>query len=125
VAAIGEISWPQTGRFQWPLTPAAWRREPVHEALLRASEPYWPVFERWCEERNLRAFPASVETVRRFLVEPPVTGRELYATWKAIDARHEAYYWNSNANPVTILRFGHGWDVTEEGSVEVGPPPRP
>lgn len=99
--------------------PLAWRREPVRQRLLEDTAEHWALFADWCETRGLRAFPASVETVLRFLREAPVQGRRLYETWQAINARHEAHYWHTNANPVLLLEFGHGVLVETDGSVEI------
>jgi hypothetical protein len=40
--------------------------------------------------------------------------------WPAIDLRHEAYYWNSNANPVDVLEAS-GVVVGEDGAVTIPP----
>ena len=102
--------------------PRAWRRDPedpVGVHFLQESERYWPVFERWCKERGFRAFPATAETVAEFLEHAPVRGRLLYEVWQAIDARHEAYYWHSDANPVFTLEQRRGVYVQSDGQVQV------
>ena len=83
------------------------------------SAEHWPIFEKWCDERSLKAFPASEETLLRFLLDPSVNGPELYDTWKAVSIRYDAYYWNEDMDPQYLLKHGHGVDVTREGVVTI------
>ena len=103
--------------------PRMWRRDPAsdksHKRQFRRSVEHWPIFERWCQEHGLRAFPASEETLLRFLLFPPVTGRELYETWWAVSFRHDAYYWVSDADPLYLLQYGNGVYVSQDGLVTV------
>lgn len=99
--------------------PRVWRRDSPNEKFLAHSAEYWPYFERWCETRGLQAFPASVEVVLKFLRNPPLQGRDLYEVWRAINARHEAYYWHTDANPVQWLKVAGGVQVTPHGWVEM------
>ena len=96
--------------------PVDWRvhpEDPDQQWNLDKSAEHWPIFEAWCGERSLKAFPASAGVVLRFLMDPPVSGPELYETWEAISYRHEAYYWMEDADPVYLLRHGHGVDVND------------
>ena len=102
--------------------PVDWRvhpEDPDAQWSLSRSAEHWPIFEEWCEARSLKSFPAKEDTVLRFLLDPPVKGRSLYATWEAIDFRHEAFYWMEDANPIYLLRHGHGVDVKQDGTVIV------
>lgn len=103
--------------------PRMWRRDwasdETYEWRLRRSAEHWPTFERWCQERGLRAFPASEETLLRFLLSPPVSGRELYETWWAVSFRYDAYYWVSDADPLYLLQYGSGVYVTQDGLVTI------
>lgn len=103
--------------------PRMWRRDPAsdksHERRLRRSDKHWPIFERWCQEHGLRAFPASEETLLRFLLFPPVTGRELYETWWAVSFRHDAYYWVEDVDPFYLLQCGNGVVVSQGGHVTI------
>ncbi len=107
--------------------PRDWRRDlgddeahhELHRRLLARSAVNWPIFERWCQERGLRAFPASVETALRFVRDAPVRGSALYETWLAINNRHEAYYWNEDADPTYLLERGYGVLVAPDGSVKI------
>ncbi len=102
--------------------PVDWRvhpEDPIQQMLLSQSAEHWPTFEAWCNERTLKPFPATEDTVLRFLLDPPVEGQRLYATWEAIDLRHEAFYWMEDANPTYLLRYGHGVDVKQDGTVIV------
>ena len=101
--------------------PVTWRvdpEDPDQQRNLAMSAEHWPIFERWCEALSLKAFPASVETVLRFLLDPPVYGEELYETWIAISYYHEAYYWMEDADPVYLLTR-RGVDVKQDGTVIV------
>ena len=103
--------------------PQTWRRDPVtdvsHERMLRRSDKHWPTFERWCQQQGLRAFPASEETLLRFLLFPPVVGRQLYDIWWAVSCRHDAYYWMEDADPVYLIKHGHGVSVSHDGRVTI------
>ena len=102
--------------------PVDWRvdpEDPYQEWSLSQSAEHWPTFEEWCEARDLKAFPAAEGTVLRFLLAPPVKGPRLYATWEAIDFRHETFYWMEDANPIYLLRHGHGVDVKQDGTVVI------
>ena len=102
--------------------PVTWRvdpEDPDQQQNLARSAEHWPIFERWCEARSLKPFPASAETTLRFLLDPPVEGPELYETWWAISIRHEAYYWMEDADPYYLLKHGHGVDVEQDGTVVV------
>ena len=102
--------------------PVDWRvypEDPDQQWALSQSKEHWPTFEAWCNERALKPFPATEDTVLRFLLDPPVKGQGLYATWEAIDLRHEAFYWMEDANPTYLLRYGHGVDVKQDGTVIV------
>jgi hypothetical protein len=101
--------------------PRAWRHETVNHMLLEHETGHWPIFERWCQKQGRQAFPASVETVLRFLTNPPVSGPELYRTWRSIDAYHEAHYWHTDANPVFFLKVGAGVRIEPNGYVEFPP----
>ena len=101
--------------------PVSWRRDPVRDALLYQlrmdnSAEHWPIFQEWCEERSLKAFPASEETLLRFLLDPPISGPELCDTWEAVSIRHDAIYWNEDVDPYYLLS-SRGVDVTQEGVV--------
>ena len=96
--------------------PWFWHRSPP-DRLIEETITYWPIFERWCQERGRRAFPAARETVLDFLHDPPVRGRALYEVWNAIDMYHFAHYWHTDANPVLMLR--NEVEVDEEGTVTV------
>ncbi len=102
--------------------PVDWRvhpDDPFQQMFLEQSAEHWPTFEAWCNERMLKPFPATEDTVLRFLLDPPVEGQRLYATWAAINSRHEAFYWMEDANPTYLLRYGHGVDVKQDGTVIV------
>jgi hypothetical protein len=98
--------------------PKWWRRDEIEVAFLDSYPNQWKQFVDWCESHGYRAFPASVETVLRFLLHGPLRGRELYRGWVAIARHHAAYYWNSNANPQLLLKLG-GAEVTGDGVVRV------
>jgi hypothetical protein len=100
--------------------PRAWRRDPTDRMFLKASEAFWPYFERWCASRGLNDFPASPRTVLLFLKSSAVEGETLFRTWKAINRRHEAYYWHTDANPVQLLSTG-GVEVKPDGAVMIPP----
>ena len=102
--------------------PVDWRvhpEDPDQQRFLAKSAEHWPTFEAWCEARSLKPFPAAEDTVLRFLLDPPVSGQSLYATWEAIDFHHEAFYWMEDANPTYLLRYSHGVDVKQDGTVVV------
>lgn len=102
--------------------PVDWRvhpEDPDQQLALSQSAEHWPIFEEWCEARSLKPFPAAEGTVLRFLLAPPVRGPRLYATWEAIDFRHEAFYWMEDANPTYLLRYAHGVDVKQDGTVVI------
>ncbi len=103
--------------------PKSWRRDlandPFHARLLESSNQHWRAFERWCGERSSRAFPAEAETVLNFLTDPSVSRRDLFDIYMAIDTRHDAYYWNEDANPCYLIHFGYGVRLSEEGSVSI------
>lgn len=95
--------------------PWFWHRMPPDDFTTSESAEHWSLFEQWCQEQGRRAFPATRETVLDFLRESPVQGRQLYDTWIAVDLRHFADYWHTDANPVLMLR--DYVTVTEEGIV--------
>lgn len=97
--------------------PSEWRRTPPWSTLLEDTAEDWAQFERWCESHGLRAFPASIQTVIRFLMERPVQGAQLYDVWSAIEGHHEAYYWHADANPAFKLRVYAGVEVKPDGTV--------
>ena len=54
--------------------PVDWRvhpEDPDQQDYLARSAEHWPIFEKWCEARSLKPFPASAETVLGFLLDPP------------------------------------------------------
>jgi hypothetical protein len=91
---------------------------PRHVRRSAAEGNQWKHFVDWCESHEHRAFPASVETVLRFLLDGPLRGRELYRAWAAIGGHHHAYYWHADANPQLLLKLG-GAEVTGDGIVRV------
>ena len=103
--------------------PVCWKRDPAedpyHRRMLDRSAEYWPIFELWCEDHSLKAFPAAEESLLRFLLNPPVDGPELYETWRAVSFRHDAFYWVEDVDPRYLLKHGHGVDVTREGVVTI------
>jgi hypothetical protein len=100
--------------------PLAWRlEEGVDSALIEDTEEHWAVFEDWCRRRGYSAFPASPATVLAFL-DDQSRRANLREVWTAIDLRHEAYYWNSNANPALVLEAS-GVVVGEDGAVIIPP----
>ena len=109
-------------RFDEHGFPAAWKIDPLEDPfsrrLLRKSRKHWPIFEVWCDTRSFKAIPASMETVIRFLTNPPVEGRELYDTWRAISKRHRAYYRKAVVDPCFMLRL-EGVEVCPDWSVIV------
>jgi len=86
--------------------------------ILTGSQEYWPFFQRWCAKQGLQAFPASPRTVLLFLSDPPVTGPSLFRAWQAIDLRHSAFYWHTDANPVMLLTIG-GVSVEPDGTIDI------
>ena len=103
--------------------PRSWRRDPstdvMYEMLLSESGKHWPRFEQWCESHSVQSFPASADTVLRFLLDPPVKGRDLYDIWLSINNRHEAFYWNEDVDPTYLLRRRFGVNVEPDGAVNV------
>src|SRR5438093_8608532 len=94
--------------------PRKWRR-PVNEtaSFERNVGAGWKRFEEWCTRHGETAFPASMETVLRFLLHPDgISGDDLFQSWQEIRRHHEAYYWHTNANPVERL-FLEGVRVSE------------
>lgn len=100
--------------------PVAWRLDEVDSALIEDAEEYWAGFEDWCRRKGYSAFPATPTTVLRFLDDQSRGRANLKDVWTAIDLRHEAYYWHSNANPVPILEDS-GVVVGEDGAVTIPP----
>lgn len=100
--------------------PVAWKMDhleaPFSYRLLRKSRKRWHIFEEWCEARSIKSLPASMETVIGFLANPPVDGRELYDTWRAISRRHRAHYRKEVVDPCFMLGF-EGVEVYPDGSV--------
>ena len=84
--------------------PLSWRHDEVDEAMLEHSEAHWGLFEQWCESNGRTAFPADANTCFDFLRANWDRGPELYQTWRAIDERHEAYYWHSGANAMFRMK---------------------
>ncbi len=74
----------------------------------------WGVFERWCAGHGYRPFPSTPEVVLEFLLDPPVTGREVGDVLTAITYYHDAFYWHTNANPGTWM-FAYGVYVDADG----------
>lgn len=94
--------------------PREWRRpEPMYLADNRQG---WSAFSTWAQQRGVRAFPASVATVVRFIAECPRPTSDLHQIWEAIDLEHTAHYWHTDANPIMILRMA-GIDIDETGTI--------
>ena len=102
--------------------PLSWRHDEVDEAMLEDSEAHLGLFERWCESNDRRAFPADADTCLDFLRANWDRGPELYETWRAMDARHEAYYWHSGANAVGRMKAFLGLVVRSDGTILPGGP---
>ena len=100
--------------------PVAWKTDPLEDPfsyrLLVKSKKRWPIFEEWCADRSIKSLPASMETVIGFLANPPVEGRELYDTWRAISRRHRAHYRKEVVDPCFMLRL-EGVEVYPDGTV--------
>ena len=103
--------------------PMDWRRDPATSPAtlshLEQTSSDWAVFERWCADRSLKAFAASPETVLKFLTDPPVHGQRLADVYWAIDCRHDAYYWNEDANPCYYVERCYGVEVAPDGTVTI------
>ncbi len=101
--------------------PMDWRQDPTTRPILvshlEQSAEDWAIFERWCEAKSFRAFPASPETVLKFLTDPSVHGQRLADVYWAIDRRHDAYYWNEDANPCYYIDRCYSVDVSANGEV--------
>jgi hypothetical protein len=101
--------------------PVEWRHDEIDDAILEHSKEHWELFERWCEHNGRTAFPADPYTCLDFLCAMWDRGPELYETWRAIDERHEAYYWNSSANAVFRMKAFLGLVVRPDGTIEILP----
>jgi hypothetical protein len=104
--------------------PLSWRYAEVDEAMLEHSEARWGLFAHWCESNGRTAFPADADTCFDFLLANWDRGPELYETWRAIDERHEAYYWHSGANAVFGMKafLGSSCGPTEPSKILPGGP---
>jgi len=85
------------------------------------SKTHWELFERWCESNGRTAFPADADTCFDFLRAKWDLGPKLCQTWRAIDERHEAYYWHSSANAVFRMHSFLGLVVRPDGTIEILP----
>lgn len=110
---------PELDEYGVPVDWGVHPEDPDQQWYLSISAEHWPIFEGWCEARSLKPFPATEDTVLGFLLDPPVKGQRLYATWEAVNFRHQAFYWMEDANPIYLLRHGHGVDVKQDGTVIV------
>lgn len=99
--------------------PVVYRNDPPEPIDQEALEAF-RVFEDWCEEHRLKAFPASPRTVLIFVRESPVEveGVALFDIWMAIRHVHGAHYWHTDADPVMLLITG-GVLVERDGSVSI------
>ena len=101
--------------------PMDWRQDPATSPAtlshLEQTSEDWAVFEHWCEERSYKAFAASPETVLKFLTDPSVDRRRLADAYWAIDYRHDAYYWNEDANPCYYVDRCYGVEVAPDGTL--------
>jgi hypothetical protein len=104
--------------------PIEWRRVVEQHHDYPGLQGAWAIFERWCQERVVRAFPAALADVVAFFLDPPIRGQELENVLSAIDHRHDDLYWNSNADPGATM-FEVGAHVLPDGSMFVPTELRP
>lgn len=78
----------------------------------------WSMWESWAARHSVSSFPAASKDVLALLLDRSIPKGSVYAAWRAIDAAHESVYWDTNRNPVLLLRLS-GVRVSEEGKVLV------
>lgn len=127
-AKVGRLGWLEkwraARRARRPLDltldehgiPRAWRRSEPMNLWRGEFEPYWQMFQDWCDASGVRGLPASPETLDAFLRSGSISGPDLARVYTAIELRHDSEYWHEDANPVHVLQ-GRGVRVDEGGTV--------